>query len=86
MEDTFCIYILFKNITYIKKIQITNTKVKYRHKDPIFLEHITFTKHMGSLQILILPFTYTMRDCKSSFHTVESEKITMKKCFLESNK
>jgi hypothetical protein len=28
-----------------KKLQITNTKMKYRHKDPIFLEIRTFTKY-----------------------------------------
>jgi hypothetical protein len=55
--------------------------MKYRHKDPIFLENRTFTKHLESLQISILPFTCTMRDCKSSFHTTKSEKIAMKNDF-----
>jgi hypothetical protein len=59
--------------------------MKYGHKDPIFLENRTFTKHLESLQISILPFTCTMRDYKSSFHPGESEKIAMTKCFSELN-
>jgi hypothetical protein len=55
--------------------------MKYRHKDPKILENRTFTKHLESLQISILPFICTMKDCKSSFHLAKSEKITMKNVF-----
>jgi hypothetical protein len=81
----FYIYLYIKKIIYFKKLLITNTKMKYIHKDPIFLETKTFTKHMESLQISILPFTYTMRDCENSFPGVESEKIPLKNHFLESD-
>jgi hypothetical protein len=72
------VYLYLSIHIYSKKLYIlkknTNTKMKYRHKDPNFLETRTFTKHLESLQISILPFTCTMRDHESSFHTAESEK------------
>jgi hypothetical protein len=47
----------------------------------IFLENRTFTKHLESLQISILPFMCIMKDYKRSFHPAKSEKITMKTDF-----
>jgi hypothetical protein len=71
-EDMLYIYIY---------IYILLKETKYRHKDPIFLENKTFVKHLECLQISILPFICTKKDCKSSFNPAESEKITMKNVF-----
>ena len=54
-------------------VEIQNEHLKKK------LEHLQ--KHLDSLKILILPFTCTLRDHKSSFPTDVSEKIQRKTFF-----
>lgn len=64
--------------------ELTNYKykdVKYRHKDPDFLETRTFTKYLEYLKISILSFTCPMRDIESSFLQPKVRNINDKPFF-----
>ena len=61
-----------------KKLQITNTKMKYKHKNPYFFLNITFTKHLESLQILIYLHLHNERWWQLFLYSWKWEK-----CYLE---